>query len=89
MGLNSKYGSVSKRISYISAPFDNYCITDGNDSDLLVLEFLALVLCVTVLILITGKFEPLVIVSSTYPKLGLTVTGHLKRHIHSSVLELN
>ncbi len=35
---------------------------DGND--LLVLEFLALVICATVLILISGKFKPLVIITS-------------------------
>ncbi len=42
------------------------------------LEFLALVICVTLLIMISSKFEPLVIITSTYPNLGLTVTafGH-------------
>jgi hypothetical protein len=61
---------------------------DGDD--LLVLEFLALVICVTVLIVISGKFKPLVIITSAYPNLGLTVLaiGHLKGLIHSSVLEL-
>ncbi len=49
---------------------------DGND--LLVLEFLALIMCVTVLIVISGKFEQLVFITSAYPNLGLTVTafGH-------------
>ncbi len=49
---------------------------DGND--LLVLEFLALIICVTVLIVIPGKFEPLVIITSADPNLSLTVTafGH-------------
>ncbi len=49
---------------------------DGND--LLVLEFLALVICVTVLIVISGKLKPIVIITSEYPNLGLTVTafGH-------------
>jgi hypothetical protein len=44
----------------------------------LVLEFLALVIFVTVLIVISGKFKPLVIITSAYPNLGLTVTafGH-------------
>jgi hypothetical protein len=43
-----------------------------------VLEFLALVICVTVLIVISGKFKQLVIITSAYPNLGLTVTafGH-------------
>jgi hypothetical protein len=47
-------------------------------NDLLVLEFLALVICVTVLIVISSKFEPLVIIISGYPNLGLTLTafGH-------------
>jgi hypothetical protein len=49
---------------------------DGNN--LLVLEFLALVICVTVLIVISSEFEQLVIITSAYPNLGLTVTalGH-------------
>jgi hypothetical protein len=49
---------------------------DGDD--LLVLEFLAPVICVTVLIVISSKFEPLVIITSADPNLGLTVTafGH-------------
>ena len=46
--------------------------------DLLVLEFLAFVIRVTVLIVIPCKFKPLVIFSRAYPYLGLTVTafGH-------------
>jgi hypothetical protein len=46
--------------------------------DLLVLEFLALVICVTVLIVISCKFKPLVIITSAYPNFGHTVTafGH-------------
>jgi hypothetical protein len=46
--------------------------------DLLVLEFLALVICVTVLIENSSKFGPLAIITSAYPNLGLTVTafGH-------------
>ncbi len=66
---------------------------DGDD--LLVLEFLALVICVTVLIVISRKFKPLVIITSAYPNLGLTVVQsqlltieHLKGRIHSSVLGL-
>ncbi len=49
---------------------------DGND--LLVLEFLSLIICVTVLIVISSKFELLVIITTAYPNLGLTVTafGH-------------
>jgi hypothetical protein len=49
---------------------------DGND--LLVLEFLALVICVTVLVVISAKFKQLVIITSAYPNLGLTVIafGH-------------
>jgi hypothetical protein len=46
---------------------------DGND--LLVLEFLAHFICVTVLIVISGKFKPLVIITSAYPNLCLTVTA--------------
>jgi hypothetical protein len=46
--------------------------------DLLVLEFLALVIYMTVLIVISSKFEQLVIITSAYPNLGLTITafGH-------------
>jgi hypothetical protein len=46
--------------------------------DLLVLEFFALVISVTVLIVISSKFKQLVIITSSYPNLGLTVTvfGH-------------
>ncbi len=43
--------------------------------DLHVLEFLALFICVTVLIVISSKFEPLVIITSAYPNLSLTVTA--------------
>jgi hypothetical protein len=46
---------------------------DGDD--LLVLEFLAPVICVTVLIVISRKFEPLVIITSADPNLGLAF-GH-------------
>jgi hypothetical protein len=75
MELNSKNGSVVKKILYQLAAFKgskNFYITDGND--LLVLEFLALVIRVTVLKVIPGKFEQLVLVSSAYPNLDLTVT---------------
>ncbi len=50
---------------------------DGDD--FLVLEYLALVICVTVLIVISSKFEPLVIITSAYPNLGLTVTAFVHR----------
>jgi hypothetical protein len=45
---------------------------------LLVLEFLALIICVTVLIVISGKFKLLVIITRAYPNFGLIVTafGH-------------
>jgi hypothetical protein len=51
----------------------NYCIVDG----LLVLEYLALVICVTAN-RDHREFEQIVIVSSANPSLGLTVTvlGH-------------
>jgi hypothetical protein len=74
MELNSKHGPSSKTIWYQSAAIgsNTYCMMDGKD--LLVLEFLAPVLRVPVLIVILIKFEPLVIVSSAYPNVGLTVT---------------
>jgi hypothetical protein len=55
---------------------NNYLIVGGDE--LLVLEFLAFVICVTLLIMISSKFKQLVIITITYPNLGLTVTvfGH-------------
>jgi hypothetical protein len=74
MEFNFKHGSVTNTILCQSAATgsNNYCVMDGND--LLVLEFLALVIHVTVLIVIPSKFKQLVIFSSAYPNFGVRVT---------------